>query len=345
MIFSALLLLGIGVFGDGVEDRGIRPDHIQFVGTEQDQKYTISCFQDPINVDTSGDTVSVATCTMSEGECPALTLNADGTITVVNFPSSASESIYECTAKEAGDKTYQVLIGVIEIPEPALSSMGKTTFDEETESPVEMATCNSGYGRPAPTVVWVNQNDEKVGSCDDSNVDEFTTEVCIKDTADAHDRHNIELVLVENVKKGESVKYTCEVTYAEAVDGAKVMRTMRLNYPAEGCIAVAGDACPGSPSGDPGQIRGGDTDGPTAAPIVEEAGTTAAVTGILAAGNPEQSQMHNALLGTATGIVIFAIIVILIWFIRKKNREGDADGDSNAEYKPGDRASTADSDP
>ena len=35
----------------------------------------------------------------------------------------------------------------------------------------------------------------------------------------------------------------------------------------------------------------------------------------------DASSTNHALLGTATGIVIFAIIVILIWFIRKKNRD------------------------
>merc|ERR1712130_319835 len=52
----------------------------------------------------------------------------------------------------------------------------------------------------------------------------------------------------------------------------------------------------------------------------------------------EQPQMHNALLGTATGIVIFAIIVILIWFIRKKNSENEADPELAAnQYQAGEQ--------
>ena len=112
------------------------------------------------------------------------------------------------------------------------------------------------------------------------------------------------------------------MTYSEAVNGAKVEKTVDLKFPAEGCIGVSGAACPGdAPAAGPVRagVAGPDHSDDVPTKTESEDGET---------GDEEDpTQMHNALLGTATGIVIFAIIVILIWFIRKKNRESEEPAD------------------
>lgn len=139
--------------------------------------------------------------------------------------------------------------------------------------------------------------------------------------------------MVANVKKGQGNQYICKVTYYEAENGEKVPRTFSARFPEEGCIRVAGSSCDGeaAPATD-------------ATVTVKQAGAdTAARSGEEAPDvkdkpeaeeeeedEPESAQLHNALLGTATGIVIFAIIVILIWFIRKKSADSE---ESEAQYK------------
>lgn len=50
----------------------------------------------------------------------------------------------------------------------------------------------------------------------------------------------------------------------------------------------------------------------------------------------EAGGLNNALLGTATGIIILAIIIVLIWFIRKKHQNRDqSHGNESADYKAG----------
>ena len=66
---------------------------------------------------------------------------------------------------------------------------GTDTYDEETESPIALASCITGYAQPAPTVEWLDSDGNVVYTCDDSNVDEFNTDMCLKDQADSENPH------------------------------------------------------------------------------------------------------------------------------------------------------------
>ena len=136
-------------------------------------------------------------------------------------------------------------------------------------------------------------------------------------------RHNVELQLQADVSKDSPAQYVCQVTYWVAENGEKIEKVASLKFPEEGCVGVQGSdvKCPA-------EITAAGEGESTA----HKSGTEPESHDDLSAGagdepdeEGEEPQMHNALLGTATGIVIFAIIVILIWFIRKKNNENEQD--------------------
>ena len=64
------------------------------------------------------------------------------------------------------------------------SSSKKTTFEEASDGSIELARCDTGYGQPAPSVVWLDQDRNVITTCDKSNVDDLNTKQCITDHAE-----------------------------------------------------------------------------------------------------------------------------------------------------------------
>lgn len=299
--------------------------HVQFVGVEQDVEYTIYCSgkrfsEQELSEGSVSGSLSILECKAKK--CPSLTFYADkGLVYVTNFPAEASGSSYTCLVNGAEST---VIIGVLESPTPSISYEGPTTFaEEQKEAP--LANCVSGYGQPAPEVTWQTFDGHDVALCNATNVDEFDTQICLRDQADRSNpnRHNVELQLQADVSKDAPNQYVCQVTYWVAENGEKVEKVASLKFPETGCVTVEGSEakCPADivPESE------GESTAHKSGTEEESHDDVSAGVGDESEGDEddEQPQMHNALLGTATGIVIFAIIVILIWFIRKKNSENE----------------------
>jgi len=281
---------------------------VQFVGNEAGKAYTFKCTKDGASA--AGFKIEVNECKAKK--CPPVSVNEDGRLTVTNFPIDASGSSYKC-----GENI--VTVGLLEKPTPQVTTeLGSMELPESSGTGTELAKCESGYAMPSPDVAWLKYDGTVVQTCDISNVDELNTQTCLRDQYEDNElRHTVDLILVQEVKKSESNQYRCRVDYYEAEDGEKVKKSIEIKFPAEGCISAAGSEaeCPAD------EDDSKDAALATFAPVTKNEEHEVPIETTTVVDEAGGSSTNHALLGTATGIVIFAIIVILIWFIRKRNRD------------------------
>lgn len=280
----------------------------QFVGDNNGEVYTVNC---PLEASDGEITVANKACIFEE--CPELTLVSGAQFSVSDFDIRNTGSIYSCNQRE---KTADLMLVVLETPTPSVGNLLVGSVLEEQTEPMQLAQCLSGYSSGA-SVTWKNEDGSVAAVC--TQKDNLNAEVCLHDKdPDDEMRIQTELYLVANIKKGEGSRYFCEVTYSTAVDGQKAEETIKIMYPETGCIGIAGSECKEFKTDDVTKTPVFDT--PVAIanknPSSESPSFTSSSTEL--PHDTTDASHASALLGTATGIVIFAIIVILVWFIRKK---------------------------
>jgi len=250
---------------------------------------------------------------------------------VSKFLSEHTGTIFNC--ENNGNKVETTLLVVT----PPTGESGVEEEDEldyhipkdaDSDDPKafnEVARCHTGYSFPRARVAWVDKNGESVNDCDNENY--FDTSGCNADKDDSEVLEAVDVPLSFKLKNGESQSFTCRVTYEIVENGKKVTKTQEYRFPESGEISYGEMAVPietddGAFRGDPDAGEGDVTEDTTEDEHSEE-GEEEPV---------EKGELHNALLGTATGIIILVIIIFLIWFIRKKSQNEDQ------EYTAGNKA-------
>jgi hypothetical protein len=310
-IFQGLLLAS-GVFAQA------QPDRILFINDGSVE--SVQCFSDASKI-SSPVSVSVTQCPQrgnKKEQCPpANSVNIDeaGIVTFDNWKSQHSDTLITC---KHGSTSQLTGIGVLkaDLNENPVSSESPPDLSNEKDpnsnEPKEFlnaAVCDSGYTNPVADVIWKNEAGDELDVCEGRFEDQ-----CVDDTSQDGVSQTREMPLNFVLEPGQKDAFTCEITYWVAVDGEKVERKKSYRYPKEGHIGY------GDVEEEPVAAA---TDAPVTKPFDARALTVLPEEETTATPEEESGSLNNALLGTATGIIILAIIIVLIWFIRKKQNQGN----------------------
>ncbi|CAG5078724.1 Oidioi.mRNA.OKI2018_I69.PAR.g9068.t1.cds [Oikopleura dioica] len=285
--------------------------HKTFVGSDRSVAYPIYCDEQKSEIESLVPTFS------EEG--PAISVR-DGKAIVNGYLSNEYlfNTIYDCTMR--GGRTEQVLL--LAILEPSDVKVISSNFDPNSKKSEKLATCTTGETYPQATIQWLNDQGNIVFECNEnSKLDANDCFVDYSGTGVAKENRyrssTVDASLRAEIDASE--KYQCRVVYQKLVDGQSVESYLDSPFPAEGCIAgpcskKVVDLPVDPPTETHRDSPNEDTPNPIEDPAEEEIDVDAA-------GNGNKT----FLVGSVTGIVIIAIIIAVIFYVKKRGNE-DEDG-------------------
>lgn len=221
---------------------------------------------------------------------------------------------YDCTMK--GGRKEKVLLSAI--LEPTDVKVIPLEFDVDSKKAVKLASCQTGETFPSPKIEWLDDQGIVISTCyDGGKLDANDCFVDHSGTGAAKD-NRFRSSSVDSSLRAEidaSEKYQCRVVYQKLVDGQSQEAYLDSNFPEEGCIA---GPCSKKIVDIPVEApthRDGDNNEETPNPVVDEE-KPEAPEDINEAGNGNKT----FLVGSVSGIVIIAIIIAVIFYVKKKER-------------------------
>lgn len=268
--------------------------------------------------------------------CPNPKADENGILELSGFASQHTGAIITCSDSE---KETELLLVIVTPPVVDAVHITYDTdlpqhvdFDEDLSHQgrpkqfIEYALCYSGYSYPGAVITWRNADTGgDVQQCSGSLSD---MSGCELDKDDSKILVQKIMPLNFELNNGEYKAFECTVVYKVALDGELIEKSQTMRVPETGYFTY-GDyeivdtpdvvEVPKKETSIPDE-HGGSPDNAEEQP--EEH----------ASEDVEDAEMGNALLGTASGFIILAIIIALIFFVRKRARE---QREEDAQYKAG----------
>jgi len=221
---------------------------------------------------------------------------------------------YDCTMK--GGRTEKVLLSAI--LEPTDVKVITLDYDIDSKKAVKLASCQTGETFPSPKIEWLDDRGNVISSCYDGG--KLDANDCFVDHAGnggAKD-NRFRSSSVDSSLRAEidaSEKYQCRVVYQKLVDGKSEEAFVDSNFPEEGCLAgPCSKKIVDIPVLAPTNRDGKDNE-ETPNPVVDEE-KPEEPENVEEAGNGNKT----FLVGSVSGIVIIAIIIAVIFYVKKKER-------------------------
>lgn len=224
---------------------------------------------------------------------------------------------YDCTMK--GGRKEQVLLSAI--LEPTDVKVLPFDFDVNSKKAVKLASCQTGDAFPSPKIEWLDDQGNVISSCyDGGKLDANDCFVDHSGTGAAKDNRFRSSSVDSNLRAeiDASEKYQCRVVYQKLVDGQSEEAFLDSNFPETGCIAGECSKKIVDIPVDAPTIRDGDNNEELPNPVVDDK-EPEAPENVDDAGNGNKT----FLVGSVSGIVIIAIIIAVIFYVKKKERNDE----------------------
>jgi len=278
-----------------------------YVGTDRSDAYPIYCDELKSEIESFVPTFS------QEG--PAFSVDNGKAIVNGFLPDEyLFLTTYECTMK--GGRREKVLLSAI--LEPTVVKVIPFEFDVDSKKAVKLASCQTGETFPSPKIEWLDDHGNIISSCyDGGKLDANDCFVDHSGTGAAKD-NRFRSSSVDSSLRAEidaSEKYQCRVVYQKLVDGKSEEAYFDSNFPESGCLSgPCSKKIVDIPVEAP-NTRDGDDNEETPNPVVDEE-KPEAPEDINEAGNGNKT----FLVGSVSGIVIIAVIIAVIFYVKKKER-------------------------